>query len=131
MKSIQRNDYLLLMSFCPCDVFEFFKVDEMHGLNLKDCQKHGNTELSSYIAGWANFIPKNGEYDYNDKRFIFINLKRCNDSIEAFGTIFHECMHHSLNRFKYDMSKEEQIITWAENEAHEIFKIINKIKTDK
>ena len=33
-------------------------------------------------------------------------------------------MHMSFALHNYDVNKEEEIITWAELEAHEVFKII-------
>ena len=36
----------------------------------------------------------------------------------------HEMMHMSFALHNYDVNKEEEIITWAELEAHEVFKII-------
>jgi hypothetical protein len=41
----------------------------------------------------------------------------------------HELMHQSIDRFEEDLFMEEEIITWAELEAYEVFKIvINNLK---
>lgn len=123
-----RDGYTLLLSTDPCEVFYYFNVKEMHGLNLKDCELHQNTKQSSYIAGWCNFIPKeNKEYCETDKRFVFINLSRCTDSVKTTGLIMHELCHQALFRFNYDAEKEEEIITWAENETYEIYKYVNTL----
>jgi len=121
---------VLLLSYYPCDVFTYFNVTEMHGLNIQDCNNHENTTESAYIAGWSNFIPKeSGEYTDDDPRFVFINLSRCTDSVSTFGLIMHELMHQSFALHKFDVDKEEEIITWAEEEAYEVFKIVeNEIK---
>lgn len=126
MKIKVREGYILILSNCPCEVFKLFNVEQMHGLNLKDCLKHENTEKSAYIAGLCNFIPKeNDQYTNNDERFIFINLKRFrNNDIEGFGLVMHECMHQAFFKYGYDMEQEEELITWAENEAYEIYKFI-------
>jgi len=121
------DPYILLLSYNPCDVFNYFNVTEMHGLSLKECQAHANTKDSAYIAGWSNFVPKEyGDYDQNDKRFVFINLARCNDDIEAMGLIMHELMHQSFFIHDYNMDREEEIITWAEEESYEVFKLVKK-----
>lgn len=123
-----RETYLLLLSNNPCDVFNYFGVNEMHGLNLKDCKLHQNTKQSSYIAGWCNFVPKeNKEYSKTDKRFVFINLSRCTDEVKTTGLIMHELCHQSLFMFNYDMEKEEEIITWAEEETYKIYKILKTL----
>jgi hypothetical protein len=127
MNKIDRNTYTLLLSRNPCDLFTYFNVDEMHGLNALDCANHKNTTENSYIAGLSNFVPKqSGEYNSNDKRFVFINLSKCTDSISTFALIMHEMMHHSFFIHNYDIELEEEIITWAEEEAYEVYKIITQ-----
>ena len=127
MNKIDRDSYTLLLSENPCDLFTYFNVDEMHGLNALDCANHKNTTENSYIAGLSNFVPKqSGEYNSNDKRFVFINLSKCTDSISTFALIMHEMMHHSFFIHNYDIELEEEIITWAEEEAYEVYKIITQ-----
>ena len=127
MITIIRGTYILLLSYNPCDIFTYFNVEQMHGLNAIDCAAHKNTTESAYIAGWCNFIPKeSGEYIDDDPRFVFINLSRCTDSVSTFGLIMHELMHQSFALHKYDVNKEEEIITWAEEETYEVFKLIKK-----
>jgi hypothetical protein len=114
--------YTLLLSYNPCDIFTHYNVTEMHGLNLADCEKHNNTTESAYIAGWCNIIPN------SDEHYVFINLSRCNTDIETIGLIMHELMHMSFDIHNYDISKEEEIITWAENESYKVFEIVNNAK---
>jgi hypothetical protein len=114
MKAIPRDSYLLLISHNPCDIFDYFNVDEMHGLNKVDCERHINNTEQSYIAGWSNFIPN------TEDRFVFINLSRCTITL-----IMHELMHHSLWLHGYDVeNSEEEIISWAELETIEINKLL-------
>lgn len=125
--TIFRGSYILLLSYNPCEVFTYFNVEEMHGLSYKDCEAYANTKDDAYIAGWSNFIPKeSGEYTDDDPRFVFINLSRCTDSVSTFGLIMHELMHQSFAVHNFDVTKEEEIITWAEEEAYEVFKLIKK-----
>ncbi len=127
MITIFRGTYLLMLSYNPCEVFTYFNVEATHGLNIIDCEAHANTTESAYIAGWSNFIPKeSGEYTDDDPRFVFINLSRCTDSVSTFGLIMHELMHQSFALHNFDVTKEEEIITWAEEEAYEVFKLIKK-----
>lgn len=129
MIAIVRGAYILLLSYYPCDVFTYFGVEEMHGLNIQDCREHENTTESAYIAGWSNFVPKeSNNYQDDDLRFVFINLSRCTDTVSTVGLIMHEMMHESFARYNYDIILEEDIITWAENETYEVYKLIKEIK---
>ena len=127
MVTIFRAGYVLLLSYNPCDIFHYYNVREMHGLSLIECQAHPNTVDSAYIAGWSNFVPKaSGEHIANDDRFIFINLSRCTDSVSTTGLIMHEMIHHSLWMHSYNVeTREEDIITWAEQETYEVYAIVN------
>jgi hypothetical protein len=104
----------------------------MHGLNLADCNNYTNTPQDAYIAGWCNYIPNsNSKYKKSDPKFVFINLNRCNSDVETFGIVMHELMHQSFDIHNNKRNKEEEIITWAENEAHVVIDIINKYKQKK
>jgi K+/H+ antiporter YhaU regulatory subunit KhtT len=68
-----------------------------------------------------NVIPE------TKKLFLFININRLGKDKEKMGLIMHETMHLSLEIHKRDVEKkEEEIITWAENEAYKIYDIIEK-----
>lgn len=126
---IIRASYMLLLSYSPCDVFTYFGVEEMHGLNIQDCREHKNTAESAYIAGWSNFVPKeSGNYQDGDPRFVFINLSRCTSTVKTIGLIMHEMMHASLALHNYNIHLEEDIITWAEDETYEVYELIKKFK---
>ena len=101
----------------------------MHGLNAIDCAKHKNTTKSAYIAGWSNFVPKKtGDYKKNDARFVFINLSRCTDDVHTMGLIMHEMMHQAFHIYNYNADKEEEIVTWGEEEAYKVFELVKKVK---
>jgi hypothetical protein len=55
---------------------------------------------------------------------VFINLQRCADNYDTYGGVFHELMHHSLEMHNYNMDLEEEIISWAEQETKEVFKLV-------
>ena len=123
MITIFRHGYVLLLSHNPCEVFTYFNIKEMHGLSLIECQVYNNTKEDAYIAGWSNFVPKEfGEYTNDNPRYVFINLSRCGTDIETFGLIMHELMHQSFHMHK----DEEDIITWAEKESYEVFKLVKE-----
>lgn len=127
MLVIDRGSYDLLMNIDPCSIFTYYGVEEMHGLNLTDCRKHPNTKEGSYICGWANHIPHEGEYHVSDRMFCFINLNRCNSELDLICNLYHELMHVSVNRFNEDLEFEEEMITWAEQETRELFELTKKL----
>jgi hypothetical protein len=116
MVKIERDTYILLLSYNPCEIFEYFGVDEMHGLNIKDCQLHVNNTEQAYLAGWCNLIPN------KDKHFVFINLSRCNTEIETFANLMHELMHLAFDHY----DDEEDIISWAELGALRVYPIVEE-----
>jgi phage terminase large subunit len=79
-----------------------------------------NNRDQSYIAGMCNFYPNLKD------RFVFLNLSRCNNDFELITLINHELLHQSFYLFKYDINKEEDIISWAEMETSNVFKWIKK-----
>jgi hypothetical protein len=119
-----RNGYTLFLSDDPSELFRYFDVDEMFGLNIHDCLAHENTKYSSYIAGLCNLSPINHE------PFVFINLKRCWREKETATLVFHEMLHLSkdINGSLLDDVNEEQVISWAEEETMEVIKIIEDDK---
>jgi hypothetical protein len=123
MKNISIFEHFdLLISSNPCDIFRYYNVTELHGLTIKDCESYKNTETDAYIAGFCNLSPEG-------KPFLFINLSRCTDDVHTFALIFHEAMHLSGILFDGDWeNREEKMITFAEEEAHNIFKIIKQLK---
>ena len=123
MISYKRDGYELLLSYNPCEIFHYYNVTEMHGLNKVACELYNNTSQDAYFAGWCNFIPGTLH------KYVFINLTRCTDQIHTFGLIMHELMHQSFDRFEQDLYMEEEIITWAELEAYEVYElVINNLK---
>ena len=115
MITSKKENYTLLLSHNPCELFRYFNTQDLHGLNCKDCEDYNNCTEDSYIAGLSNIDP------HTSKKFIFINLSRCTDDIHTMGLVMHETMHLAFNLF----TDEEELITFAENEA---YKIIDEIK---
>ncbi len=42
IEKINRETYTLLLSSNPCDLFTYYNVEEMHGLNAIDCIAYKN-----------------------------------------------------------------------------------------
>lgn len=117
--------YDLILSYDPCDIFRYYEVEEMHGLNLKDCRNYNNTKEDAYICGWCNYVPKNNKnYSQDDKMFIFINLNRCNNDIDLITTLYHELTHYAFAQYNWNSDYEEEIITLAEEETKKVYKLI-------
>ena len=124
---IDRNIYTLLLGSNPCEIFQYYGVTEMHGLNYNSCMVHTNNEKQAYIWGWANYVPKDSkDYKHGDARFVFINLQRCSNDYTTFAGVYHEMMHQSLAMYNWDLQFEEEMISWAETEALKVFPLIIK-----
>ena len=128
MKEIKRSNYTLLLSKNPCEIFIHFVVEEMHGLNFKDCVMHTNNTKQAYIAGFSNYVPKkDGKYKHGDPFFVFLNLTRCTSPLETMLNINHEMIHRAFELYDWDINKEEEIVSWAEKETREVYKILKRI----
>jgi hypothetical protein len=136
MKKIDMGKYVLLAGNNATTIFDYYKVDEMHGLNRKDAQAEEVDKTKGngvYIYGWTNYDPADKKLTAKDpyKPFLFLNLgtfKRYGLTEKA-TAVMHETMHMSilLNNWKI-VDKEEEVITFAEEEAN---KIIEKLEFNK
>jgi len=136
MKKIDMGKYILLIGKDATEIFDYYNVPEMHGLNRADAQAE-EVDLSKgngvYIYGLTNYDPADKKLTAKDpyKPFLFINLgtfKKYSVTEKATG-IMHETMHMSILLNNWDIKdKEEEVITFAEEEAN---KIIEKLKTTK
>lgn len=114
-------NYELILATDPCEVFNHFGVEEMHGLSLAECKAYNNTNEDAYIAGLCNVNPHNGK-----DLFVFINLSRCNNDVETVILLFHEFIHLASNVYAGNWEeKEEEMLALAERET---IKVFNDIK---
>ena len=136
MKKIDMGKYVLLAGNNATTIFDYYKVDEMHGLNRKDAQAEEVDKTKGngvYIYGWTNYDPADKKLTAKDpyKPFLFLNL----GTFKKYGltekatAVMHVTMHMSilLNNWKI-VDKEEEVITFAEEEAN---KIIEKLEFNK
>jgi hypothetical protein len=122
-----RMDLTLLVGTSALALFDYFDVDELHGLTRQGCIERIE-EGGTYFDGFQNLYPdpkESGKYLY-DKHYIFINSSAFTKNMsENFGLIFHESTHYQFSKYWNNLQeKEEEIITDAENLALDIIKII-------
>lgn len=128
--------YVLLAGDNATEIFDYYKVDEMHGLNRKDAQAEEIDKTVGngvYIYGWANYDPADKKLTAKApmKPFVFINLGTFKkySLTEKCTAVMHETMHIAILLNNWDIkNKEEEIIGMAEEEAN---KVIEKLGFDK
>lgn len=124
--------YILFAGENATKIFDYYKVDEMHGLNRKDAQAEEVDKTKGngvYMYGWTNYDPADkkltGKKPYLP--FLFINLgafKRYSTTEKA-TAVMHETMHMSILLNNWNIKdKEEEVITFAEDEANKIIDIL-------
>lgn len=123
----QFPNFLLLLGKKSVDLFNYFKVDELHGLSKSSAESYPETKSDAYIMGMTNYIPKkSGKYKSNDPHYLFINMSRLNNTYKDYTAIMHECFHLSLALNDYNLNKEEKIVSDAERYANQIIEFILK-----
>ena len=117
----QYPEYTLIIGKKSEDIFNFFGVEELHGLYKKDCY---DNPTNAYIAGLCNVYP-----DDHNKLFLFLNATRLGNGYKDVLLIMHESMHLSLEIHGTDLTYkgvdiEEIAITWAEENSDSIYKFL-------
>ena len=119
--SKQYPEYSLIIGKKSEDIFNFFGVEELHGLYKKDCY---DNPTNAYIAGLCNVYP-----DDHSKLFLFLNATRLGNGYKDVLLIMHESMHLSLEIHGTDLTYkgvdiEEIAITWAEENSDFIYQFL-------
>ena len=136
MKKFDMGKYILLIGNDATEIFDYYKVPEMHGLNRADAQAEEVDKTKGngvYIYGWTNYDPADKKLTAKapHKPFLFLNMGTFKkySTTEKATAVMHETMHMSilLNNWKI-MDKEEEAISFAEDEAN---KIIAKLDLDR
>ena len=134
MKKIDMGKFVLLIGKDATEIFDYYGVKEMHGLNRKDAQAEEidkTTGNGVYIYGWTNYDPRDKKLTAKApyKPFLFLNKKHFKGTYEDISMVFHEAMHVSILLNKWNITdKEEDAISQAEQWTNEIVK---KLKLDK
>jgi len=115
-----RIDLTLLVGTSALALFDYFEVDELHGLTRQGCIDR-IAQGGTYFDGMQNLYPQT-----TDMYYLFINSSALTKNMaENFGLIFHESMHYQFEKHWNNLQeKEEEIITDAEILALDIIKII-------
>lgn len=138
MKKFDMGKYILLVGNDATEIFDHYKVAEMHGLNRKDAQAEEvdkTTGNGVYIYGWTNYDPADKKLTAKapHKPFLFLNMGTFKkySTTEKATAVMHETMHMSilLNNWKI-MDKEEEAIGFAEDEANKIIEKLKGIKIE-
>ena len=136
IKEFDMGKYILLIGKDATDIFKYYKVKEMHGLNLKDAQAEEVDKTVGngvYIFGLTNYDPADKKLTAKDpyKPFLFLNMgtfKRYTPD-EQKTAIMHETMHMALLLYKWDAEKNsEEIVSMAEEDANVIIKKLKSFK---
>jgi hypothetical protein len=138
MKKIDMGEYVLLIGNDATEIFDYYKVPEMHGLNRKDAQEEEVDKTKGngvYIYGWTNYDPEDKKLTAKapHKPFLFLNMGTFSrySVTEKATAIMHETMHMSLILNKWEIKdKEEEVISFAEEEANRIIEKLKTVKTE-
>lgn len=115
MKIYDKKSYYLLVGNNSCDIFKYFRVNEMHGLSYNDCLSYDRN--GHYICGFTNYNPHNMSL----KPFLFINTECLHNDYRDVTLLTHELTHMALLLYNWDIEyHEEEIVSWVEIQANEI-----------
>lgn len=117
MKILIKQQYYLMYSDKSIDLFDYFNVDHLHGLDKSDCMDHVDTPDDCFIAGMCNLKPND-----SGKYFVYINTLKSKYPVEFITLIMHEFMHLAFRLNNYNQYNEEQLIQFAENETKKFIK---------
>jgi hypothetical protein len=133
VKHYDMGKYVLIIGKDATDIFKYYNVNQMHGLNIKDAQAEEVDKTKGngvYMYGLTNYDPADKKLTAKApyKPFVFLNMgtfKRYSPSEQA-TAVMHETMHMSILLSNWNIKdKEEEAIGKAEEEAN---KIIAKLK---
>jgi hypothetical protein len=133
VKHYDMGKYVLVIGKDATDIFKYYNVKQMHGLNLKDAQAEEVDKTKGngvYMYGLTNYDPADKKLTAKApyKPFLFLNMgtfKKYSPSEQA-TAVMHETMHMSILLSNWNIKdKEEEAIGKAEEEAN---KIIAKLK---
>jgi len=136
MKKFDMGKYIVLIGNDATEIFDYYNVPEMHGLNRADAQAEEVDKTKGngvYIYGWTNYDPADKKLTAKApyKPFLFLNMgtfKKYNPTEKA-TAVMHETMHMSILLNNWNIKdKEEEVIGFAEEQAN---KIIEELKTTK
>ncbi len=126
--------FMLLIGKDATEIFDYYSVDKMHGLNRKVAQAEEVDKSKGngvYIYGWTNYDPKDKKLTAKTpyKPFLFLNKKHFKGNFKDITLVNHEAMHMAILLNNWDIKdKEEEVISLAEEITN---KIVPLLKLDK
>jgi CRISPR/Cas system type I-B associated protein Csh2 (Cas7 group RAMP superfamily) len=134
--NFDMGKYILVVGKDATDIFKFYDVKQMHGLNLKDAQAEEVDKTKGngvYIYGLTNYNPADKKLTAKSpyKPFVFLNMGTFKkySADEQKTAIMHETVHLAMILYKWDANKKsEEITTMAEEEANKIIEKLKKLK---
>ena len=106
--------YILLAGNNATEIFDYYDVEEMHGLNRKDAQAEEVDKTVGngvYIYGWSNYDPADKKLTGKapHKPFVFLNLGTFTrySLTEKATAVMHETMHISLLLNNWNIKDKE------------------------
>jgi len=123
----ETKNFTMILGQVSTDLFDYFGVDEMHGVSRAAAEAYPETPEDAYIMGMTNYSP-----NFSMKPFIFFNTSRFNGSFKDYTAIMHEAVHLTLLLNNWEIAlKEEQIVTQAEQVANNLIEtILNEKNTN-
>lgn len=122
MEVIFYAQFILLIGNNAVDLFDYYGVQEMHGVNRQSCIER-IAEGGTYIEGFANYNPYDTAQTTNLLPFVFINRSALKGDYRDITLVNHEMTHMSLLLHEWNVDKyEEDIVTWAEEYTNLIYK---------
>ena len=90
--------FVLLLGNDATDVFDYYNVEKMHGLNRKDAQAEEIDKTKGngvYIYGLTNYDPRDKDLKAKApyKPFLFLNKKHLKGDFTDITLVYHEAMH--------------------------------------
>jgi hypothetical protein len=134
MKKVDMGKFMLLIGKDATEIFDYYSVDKMHGLNRKDAQAEEVDKSKGngvYIYGWTNYDPKDKKLTAKTpyKPFLFLNKKHFKGNFKDITLVNHEAMHMAILLNNWDIKdKEEEVISLAEEITN---RIVPLLKLDK
>ena len=112
MRAIRRNGYQLLIGENSTELFNYFGVNELHGLSKSKSEQYTDTPESAYIYGMVNVSPKANRLPY-----LFLNKRRMGGTYKDILGMNHEYLHLARLLFNgITDENEEEAVTFIEEE---------------
>ena len=122
MEVIYYAQFVLLIGNNAVDLFDYYNVQEMHGVDKATCISW-IADGGTYIDGFANYNPYDTAMTQELMPFVFINRSALHGDYRDVTLINHEMVHMSLLLHDWNVeTDEEQIVTWAEVYTNLIYK---------